>query len=86
MSLESFKANVARFEKLLADGKAREDERPTNPRNYCAGSLKQKDPNATRERKLSFLAHGTIGKVPGSDGKSEAANMAALLKLGFNAQ
>lgn len=83
MSLESFKANVARFEKLLAEGKAREDERPTNPRNYCAGSLKQKDANATRERKLSFLAHGSIGKVPGSDGKSEAANMAALVKLGF---
>ena len=83
MSLASFEEAVKRFEKLLAAGKAREDERPTNPRNYCAGSLKQKDPNMTRERKLSFLAHGVIGKLPGTDGKSEAGNMEALVALGF---
>jgi DNA ligase (NAD+) len=83
MSLASFEEAVKRFEKLLAAGKAREDERPTNPRNYCAGSLKQKDANMTRERKLSFLAHGVIGKLPGTDGKSEVGNMEALVELGF---
>jgi DNA ligase (NAD+) len=83
MSIASFKAALDRFEKELAAGEAREEDRPTNPRNYCAGSLKQKDANITRERKLSFMAHGCFGKLPGSDGKSDAANEEALEKLGF---
>ncbi|HYG73479.1 MAG TPA: helix-hairpin-helix domain-containing protein, partial [Planctomycetota bacterium] len=69
--------------KQLAAGEAREEERPTNPRNYCAGSLKQKDPNITKQRKLAFMVHGCYGKLPGSDGKSEVANLKQLEKLGF---
>jgi DNA ligase (NAD+) len=83
MSLASFKEALARFEKQLAAGKVREDDRPVNPRNYCAGSLKQKDPEVTRERKLSFIAHGAVSKVPGSDGKSYFSGMAALGEMGF---
>lgn len=70
MTLASFQAALSRFEKELAAGEAREEDRPTNPRNYCAGSIKQKDPAVTRERNLSFIAHELLGKIPGSDGKS----------------
>ena len=85
MSLASFNEAIARFEKQLAAGTAREDDRPVNPRNYCAGSIKQKDSRITAERKLSFIAHGIIGKVPGSDGKSYFSAMNTLHKMGFNA-
>ena len=85
MSIASFKEAIARFEKQLAAGSAREDDRPVNPRNYCAGSLKQKDPEVTRERKLSFIAHGAVGKVPGSDGKSYYSAMETIRELGFAA-
>ncbi|HYF52183.1 MAG TPA: NAD-dependent DNA ligase LigA [Planctomycetota bacterium] len=83
MSIASFKAALAKFEKDLAAGHVGEDERPTNPRNFCAGSIKQKDPNVTKERKLSFMAHGAFGKIAGSDGKSDYANQKALEKHGF---
>jgi DNA ligase (NAD+) len=83
MSIASFKEAIARFEKDLATGNAKEEERPVNPRNYCAGSLKQKDPEVTRERKLSFMVHGCIGKLPGTDGKSDVGNLKHLETLGF---
>jgi len=83
MSIAAFKEALARIDKAIASGEAGEDERPVNPRNYCAGSLKQKDSNITKERKLSFMAHGCFGDIPGSNGKSDSSNMAALAKLGF---
>ncbi len=36
-----------------------------NPRNSAAGSLRQKDPNITRQRRLHFLVHG-IGAFSGA--------------------
>ena len=83
MSIASFMQALKRFEEELAAGDADENDRPTNPRNYCAGSLKQKDANITRERNLSFMAHGCFGKLPGSDGKSETSNLKVLADLGF---
>jgi len=83
MSIASFKEALARFDKALAAGEVGEDERPVNPRNYCAGSLKQKDPAITKERKLSFMAHGCFGEIPGSTNKSDSSNMAAINALGF---
>jgi len=83
LSSAAFQEAVARFEKQLAAGKAKEEDRPVNPRNYCAGSIKQKDPGVTRERKLSFMAHGCIGRLPGTDGQSDSANLQRLEKLGF---
>ncbi|MDR1711902.1 MAG: NAD-dependent DNA ligase LigA [Propionibacteriaceae bacterium] len=38
-----------------------------NPRNAAAGSLRQKDPNVTASRKLSFYCHG-LGEVTGGIG------------------
>ena len=51
LSLESFRRIN---EDLVAAGKA-----PfANPRNSAAGSLRQKDPEVTRSRRLGFTAHG----------------------------
>ncbi|MGD0092463.1 MAG: NAD-dependent DNA ligase LigA [Planctomycetota bacterium] len=83
LSTTAFKEAVARFEKELAAGKAKEEDRPVNPRNYCAGSIKQKDANITRERQLSFMAHGCVGKLPGADRQSDAGNLQRLAALGF---
>ncbi|MEI6232943.1 MAG: NAD-dependent DNA ligase LigA [Planctomycetota bacterium] len=83
MSRASFANAVAHFERLLAEGKAKEDERPPNARNYCAGSLMQKDPRDVAQRGLSFMAHGCVGAIPGADGISEAGNFRALKTLGF---
>ncbi|MFH0938586.1 MAG: NAD-dependent DNA ligase LigA [Planctomycetota bacterium] len=83
MSHDSFKAAIARFEKALAAGDACEEERPANPRNYCAGSIKQKDPRITQERNLSFMSHDVVGALPGADGLSDVSNLQTLTKLGF---
>jgi DNA ligase (NAD+) len=57
MRLEDF---TALNEGLVASGKA-----PfANPRNSAAGSLRQKDPRVTAQRKLDFLVHG-IGEFSG---------------------
>ncbi len=59
MRIEDFAALNAR---LVEAGKA-----PfANPRNSAAGSLRQKDPTVTAERRLHFLVHG-IGTFSGDD-------------------
>ncbi len=50
-----------------------------NPRNACAGTLKQLDPIAAAERKLGFLAHGR-GEV--SDDAIAGSHAAFLDRLG----
>lgn len=83
MSRASFDKAIEHFERLLAQGEAKEDERPPNARNYCSGSLMLKDPREVAKRGLSFMAHGSYGRVPGSDGKSEQSNFKALEALHF---
>lgn len=83
MTNASFREAIGRFEEKLEKGQAKEDDRPSNPRNYCAGSLKQKDAAITRERNLSFLAHGCILHEGEFRQVTEDAVLKALEKLGF---
>ena len=55
----------AEFERINAEREERGDEPFMNPRNACAGTIKQLDPGAIAERRLRFLVHGR-GEV--SDG------------------
>lgn len=53
-----------------------------NPRNAAAGTLKQLDPTATRERGLGFVAHGR-GEVSGNFADSHAVFLARVKALGL---
>ena len=55
----------------------------SNPRNLCAGSVIQNDPREVEKMNLSFMAHTSVGQIPGSNGKSDVSNFDALKKLGF---
>jgi DNA ligase (NAD+) len=46
------------FERINADREANGLDPFMNPRNACAGTIKQLDPRAIAERRLMFIAHG----------------------------
>lgn len=50
-------ANLAHYRKLNAELEAAGKKAYANPRNYAAGSLRQKDPAVTAERGLEFYAY-----------------------------
>lgn len=50
------------FERINQQREKAGDEPFMNPRNACAGTIKQLDPKAAAERNLGFIAHG-IGEV-----------------------
>ena len=54
------------FERLNRELQQRGEEGKANPRNFTAGSLKQKDPRVTAERPLSVMCYG-IGEVAWGD-------------------
>ncbi len=54
----------------------------SNPRNAAAGSLRQKDPSVTAERKLSLVCHG-VGYVKGRRFKSHSEALAFVRELGL---
>lgn len=49
---------LSEFERINTEREQNGDEPFMNPRNACAGTIKQLDPKAAAERKLGFLAHG----------------------------
>lgn len=83
MTRASFNEAVASFERAMKLGEATEDDRPSNARNYCAGSLKQKDPKITKERKLSFMAHNCIIHEGGTPQKTEFELLSKVSTCGF---
>lgn len=57
---------LSEFERINEEREANGNEPFMNPRNACAGTVKQLDPKAAADRKLGFLAHG-IGEVSDPD-------------------
>lgn len=73
------------FERLNERTVAAGDKPFANPRNSAAGSLRQKDPNKTAERELSFWAY-QLGDVDGGPVfSSHADTLAWVGELGFPA-
>ncbi|MBY3433102.1 NAD-dependent DNA ligase LigA [Rhizobium laguerreae] len=53
-----------------------------NPRNTAAGSLRQRDPSVTADRKLNFMAYGW-GEVSEFPSRTQTGMLAFLAKAGF---
>ena len=54
------------FEELNKTQNENNEKIFSNPRNAAAGSIRQKDPEVTKKRKLNFVAY-TIGEISSSD-------------------
>lgn len=54
------------FQKLNNQLSEKKEQMFANPRNAAAGSLRQKDPKITAERKLKFITH-SYGKIEGTE-------------------
>ena len=77
---------LAEFARTNAERTASGEEAFMNPRNAAAGTLKQLDPAAARQRRLAFFAHGkgeVSGKVAGGFVRGYGEYLAMLSKLGF---
>lgn len=75
---------VASFDALNEAADATGERRFVNPRNAAAGSLRQKDPSITAERRLAFWAY-QVGEIADPDpGLATHGEYLALLgRLGF---
>ncbi|MBL0926156.1 MAG: NAD-dependent DNA ligase LigA [Phycisphaerales bacterium] len=69
---------IAEFERINAEREAAGDDLFMNPRNACAGTLKQLDPKIAASRRLGFVAHGR-GEV--SDSAFAASHSAFVERL-----
>ena len=70
------------FERINAEREAAGDDLFMNPRNACAGTLKNLDPSIAASRNLGFVAHGR-GEVSEPMGDGHAAFCQRLEQLGF---
>ena len=68
------------FKKLNEEQKKKGEEPFANPRNAAAGSLRQKDPKITQQRKLRFLAH-SFGKIESGFGPIPLTSQSGFLKI-----
>ncbi len=71
------------FERTNAERAAKGEELHANPRNSCAGTLKQLDPKVTASRRLGFVAHGRGEVSDGAFARSHSEFMAAIKSLGL---
>lgn len=72
----------AEFERINEERLANGDDLFMNPRNACAGTIKNLDPSVAASRNLGFLAHGR-GEVSASMGDGHAAFCEKLVAIGF---
>ncbi|MBW3595101.1 MAG: NAD-dependent DNA ligase LigA [Actinobacteria bacterium] len=70
------------FEKLNRSLEEHGQKAFANPRNSAAGSLRQKDPKVTAERKLSLVCHG-VGYVEGMRFSSHWESLEAIREWGL---
>jgi DNA ligase (NAD+) len=74
----------ASFEKLNKEKEKKGEELFANPRNACAGSLKQLDPRIVAQRGLSIFLHGlVIAKGSGVQPTSQSEAADFMKCLGF---
>jgi DNA ligase (NAD+) len=74
---------TADFEKLNERlGESDAGKTFANPRNAAAGSLRQKDPKVTAQRKLSLVCHG-VGYAEGRRFRSHSEALETLRELGL---
>lgn len=71
------------FERINREREERGEELFMNPRNACAGTIKQLDPRAIAQRRLGFLAHGRGAISDPSFADSHTALMNRLEALGM---
>lgn len=71
------------FERINAEREAADEEPFMNPRNACAGTLKQLDPRRVAARRLGFVAHGRGEVSPAEWADSHSAFMEKLPALGL---
>jgi DNA ligase (NAD+) len=72
----------ADFQRLRDAETAAGRKTPANPRNFAAGSLRQKDPEITRSRPLRFFAY-TWGDVSEPFAETQTGAVEAFAKWGF---
>lgn len=82
MKKSIFKKHLARIKKLVAEGKAKEDDIPVSARNYAAGSMRQEDPRVTFERELNFMAYNILPENYTIKSKKEL--FTTLRNMGFD--
>ncbi len=58
------------------------EETAANPRNFCAGSLRQHDPAIPAARRIRYLAYA-VAKAEGVELASQGETLAALARWGF---
>lgn len=71
------------FERINAQRESEGEDLFANPRNACAGTLKQLDPREVAKRRLGFIAHGRGELSPATFADSHSAFLNQLAKLGF---
>lgn len=68
---------------LVNEQRQKENKKPfANPRNAAAGSMRQKDPQAVKKRRLTLVCHG-IGAAEGISFESQSQAYEALVAFGL---
>lgn len=73
----------AAFEELVRQQEENDEKVFKNPRNAAAGSLRQKDPKITAQRKLDILVFN-IQQIEGREIDTHAASLSFLREIGFH--